>query len=728
MFGKEISMLRYMRYALWNVWLLILLSVALAGISTGVAAPADEIAWPHDTPEHWGMSGSALDAMKDRLAALNTTALLVVRHGVIVYEWYAEGHGPDQKEGTASLAKAIVSGSALMVALQDGRMKADDLAAKYIPAWRNDPQKSSITIRELATHTSGIEDAEQDGIDHMQLPGWKGAFWKRSPDPFSIAIHQAPVIFPPGSSFEYSNPGIAALGYAITASLQGAPQTDIRALLKARVLDPLGVPDSDWSIGYGETYTLDGLALYAAWGGGLFTPRATARIGQLMMNKGEWNGRQLFDRALVETMTSYAGMPISKRTRINPHPGSGLCWWLNFDAVWPHLPPDAFAGAGAGQEVLLAVPSLDLIVVRNGGWMGPKEQFWRDAVDNVFEPAVAAERSNPPYPPSSVIDRVSFAPESSIARQAADSDNWPITWGDDDAQYTSYGDGHGFIPYTKPKLGIGFAKVVGSPSEFQGINIRSETGERIGDRDHSAKSSGMLMVDGILYMWVRNAGNSQLAWSEDHARTWHWGFHFDTSFGSPTFLNFGRNYEGHRDQFVYVYSQDGPSAYHSDNGVVLARVAKNRIRDRQAYQFFVRLDQSRKAHWTKDINARGPVFQFPGHCQRSDVVYNPLLKIYLLALGYNHRGGWGIFDAPEPWGPWTTVYHTDNWGLGTHGYRLPAKWIGPDSTSMTLVFSGIDTPKTILDAFCVRQMKLELRDPHARARENARRATDVDKQ
>jgi CubicO group peptidase (beta-lactamase class C family) len=267
MFGKEISMLRYMKYALWNVWLLILLSVALAGISTGVAAPADEIAWPHDAPEHWGMSGSALDAMKDRLAALNTTALLVVRHGVIVYEWYAEGHGPDHKEGTASLAKAIVSGSALMVALQDGRMKADDLAAKYIPAWRNDPQKSSITIRELATHTSGIEDAEQDGIDHMQLPGWKGAFWKRSPDPFSIAIHQAPVIFPPGSSFEYSNPGIAALGYAITASLQGAPQTDIRALLKARVLDPLGVPDSDWSIGYGETYTLDGLALYAAWGG-----------------------------------------------------------------------------------------------------------------------------------------------------------------------------------------------------------------------------------------------------------------------------------------------------------------------------------------------------------------------------------------------------------------------------------------------------------------------------
>ena len=721
-------MWKWFTFPPWKLYMQTLLWVALAGISIGVATAAEEFPWPHDTPEHHGMSRAALDAWKDRLSALNTNALLVVRHGMIVYEWYAEGHGPDHKEGTASLAKAIVGGTSLMVALQDGRMKADDLASKYIPAWRDDPQKNLITIRQLATHTSGIEDAEQDGLDHMQLPGWKGAFWKMTPDPFSIAIHQAPVIFPPGTSFEYSNPGIAALAYAVTASLKGTPQTDIRALLKARILDPLGVPDSEWSIGYGQPYTIDGLTLYATWGGGAFTPRATARIGQLMLNQGEWKGRRLFDRALVQTMTAYADMPLQKRTRSNPGPGSGLCWWLNFDSVWPNIPIDAFAGAGAGQEVLLVVPSLDLIVVRNGGWMGPKERFWRDLVDNVFYPAVAAERCKPPYPQSPVIEGVSFAPESSIVRQAADSDNWPITWGDDDAQYTSYGDGHGFIPYTKPKLGLGFAKVVGSPSDFQGINIRSETGELIGDREKSAKSSGMLMVDGILYMWVRNVGNSQLAWSEDHARTWHWGFHLNTSFGSPTFLNFGPNYAGHRDEFVYIYSQDGASAYRSDDALVMARVAKSRIRDRQAYEFFARLDQSGKPHWTKDINARGPVFRFPGHCQRADVVYNRFLKLYLLALGYNHRGGWGIFDAPEPWGPWTTVFHTDYWGLGTHGYRLPAKWIGPDPKSMTLVFSGIDSSETVLDAFCVRQMKFELRNPHGAGRTNVKKATETDKQ
>jgi CubicO group peptidase (beta-lactamase class C family) len=222
-------------------------------------ATAAEGVWPHETPEHEGMSRVALDNWRTQLAKQNTTALLVMRHDKIVYEWYAAGNSPATKQGTASMAKAIVGGSSLMVALQDKKIKIDDLAAKYIPAWRTDPQKKLITIRQLATHTSGIEDAEQNDIDHMQLPGWKGAFWKRTPDPFSIAIHQAPVIFAPGKGFEYSNPGMAALAYAVTAGLQGGAQQDIRAALKIRILDPLGVPDEEWSIGYGQAYTVDGL-------------------------------------------------------------------------------------------------------------------------------------------------------------------------------------------------------------------------------------------------------------------------------------------------------------------------------------------------------------------------------------------------------------------------------------------------------------------------------------
>ncbi|MGH8245501.1 MAG: hypothetical protein ACREUU_03610, partial [Gammaproteobacteria bacterium] len=538
--------------------------------------------------------------------------------------------------------------------------------------------------------------------------GWKGAFWRRDPDPFTIALGDAPVIFAPGTRYAYSNPGMAALAYAVTASLRGAPQPDIRTLLRERIMIPLGIPDEAWSIGYGRAYDLDGLKLYANWGGGSFTARAIARAGQLMLHRGEWNGRQLVRRVAVERMVSYAGLPLPERSAQNPAPGSGLGWWSNFDGVWPEVPRDAFAGAGAGHQVLLVVPSLDLIAVRQGEALEERAAgFWGPVAEHFFRPLVEAVTWRSPYPPSPVIRRVTFDPEASVVCKAIDSDNWPITWGDDDAQYTAYGDGYGFEPRTETKLSLGFARIVGPPDRFEASNVRSGSGERAGDGKAGLKASGMLMVDGILYMWVRNAGNAQLAWSEDRGGTWRWGFKFETSFGSPAFLNFGKNYRGARDDYVYTYSQDGASAYESDDRIILARVRKRRIRERAAYEFFERLDEQGRPVWTADSGRRGAVFRNTGRCQRVDAVYNPAIRRYLLAVGYDHRGGWGVFDAPEPWGPWTTAFHTEYWGLGgTHGYRLPAKWISSDGRTMQLVFSGTRHAGPLYDAFCTRRFRL----------------------
>lgn len=101
-----------------------------------------------------------------------------------------------------------------------------------------------------------------------------------------------PVLFEPGSKYAYSNPGMAMLSYAITAALRGTEHTDVRTLLRQRIMRPIGVSDSDWSIGYGATYTVDDLNLVANWGGGGYTARAVARVGRLMLRKGNWQGRQ----------------------------------------------------------------------------------------------------------------------------------------------------------------------------------------------------------------------------------------------------------------------------------------------------------------------------------------------------------------------------------------------------------------------------------------------------
>jgi hypothetical protein len=242
---------------------------------------------------------------------------------------------------------------------------------------------------------------------------------------------------------------------------------------------------------------------------------------------------------------------------------------------------------------------------------------------------------------------------------------------------------------------MGFARVERGPTNFQGINIRSATLENRGQGKAGKKASGILMIDGVLYLLARNADNSQVAWSKDYGKTWTWSdWKFIRSFGCPTFLNFGKNYAGARDEFVYVYSQDHDSAYERADRMVMARVPKDRIRDRQAYEFFVRLDGNQPV-WTKDIEQRGAVFSNPNECYRTGITYNAGLKRYLWcqidpdsthAQGMRFEGGFGIYDAPEPWGPWTTVFSTEHWDVGPgETNSFPTKWMSEDGKTLFLV-------------------------------------------
>ena len=326
----------------------------------------------------------------------------------------------------------------------------------------------------------------------------------------------------------------------------------------------------------------------------------------------------------------------------------------------------------------------------------------------------ACAEKKPPQPPSPVIVAVQWAAASTIRRDAHGSDNWPLTWGDDDSLYAAYGDGQGFDPQVGRKLSLGFAKIDGDPANFKGSNIRSTSGEQYGNGGAGRKASGMLMVDGVLWMWVRNANGRgeqcQLAWSEDRGVTWQWSDGVFGEFGHCTFINFGKNYAGARDEYVYMTTPDGPSAYETSDSFVLTRVHKDRIRDRSAYEFFTRLGPDHQPHWSANIADRGPVFSNPGNCRRSGISYDPGLGRYLwlqvLGTGTKrHVGGFGIYDAPEPWGPWTTVFLTERWDVGPgDAGSFPSKWMSADGRKAVLVFSGED-------AFSVRAVTFVISPP-----------------
>lgn len=362
-----------------------------------------------------------------------------------------------------------------------------------------------------------------------------------------------------------------------------------------------------------------------------------------------------------------------------------------------------------GILVLLSaacVSSLDIVAARAGKWLN-RNRGSHDAPVEPFFSAIAVSVEDrgrwpgAPYPPSEFIQAVEWSPADTVIRKADGSDNWPNTWADNDHLYTAYGDGWGFEPKVDKKLSLGFAKVTGGPQDFVGVNIRTETGERPGDGRSGPKASGMLCVDGVLYMLVRNTGNSQVAWSDDYARTWRWSdWKFETSFGAPTFLNFGKNYAGARDDYVYVYSNDHDSAYETGDRMVMARVPKDRIRERDAYEFFRGLDTQGQPRWTRDIRDRGAVFVHPGRCYRSGISYNAGLKRHLWCQihpestdprGPRYQGGFGIYEAPEPWGPWRTVFYTEAWDMGPgESSSLPTKWMSEDGRTCHLLFSGDD--------------------------------------
>jgi len=174
--------------------------------------------------------------------------------------------------------------------------------------------------------------------------------------------------------------------------------------------------------------------------------------------------------------------------------------------------------------------------------------------------------------------------------------------------------------------------------------------------------------------------------------------------------NYGRNYKGARDQYVYTVAPDGPSAYDPADFFILMRVPKDQIADRDAYEFFEEIDGDGNPAWTARVTRRGAVFSNPGRCGRSGISYNAALGRYFWWQGIGKKGrdvrfkkaGFGIYDAPEPWGPWTTVWHTRQWDVAPGECAgFPTKWISADGRTMHLVFSGEDR-------FSVRRLTLDL--------------------
>ncbi len=676
----------FCQYVLCFMCLLLLLMLPAHSLAADEVWP--ETKWAKAKPAAVGMDEAQLRKARD-YALTGGGSGFITRHGKLVMSWGDLSRRYDLKSTTKSIGV-----TALGLAIADGKIRLDDRVLKHHPAFAIPPESNkktgwikSITIRHLATQTAGFEKP--------------GGYTK--------------LIFEPNMKWAYSDGGPNWLAECVTL----AYGRDVDELMFDRVFKHLHINRKDlaWRRNSYRNAKINGVMSREFGSGISANVDAMARIGYLYLRGGKWNGRQIipsdFVKAASHPIKSVVGLPEVDSKRFgNASDHYGLLWWNNADGTLKNVPRDAFWSWGLYESLIVVIPSLDIVVARAGkSW----KRSWSghySVLQPFFDPIVASvkvavslretksrsseQEADTAYPLSPVIKGIQWAPASTIVRCAQGGDNWPITWADDGHLYTAYGDGRGFKPFVEKKLSMGLCRVAGGPMNFQGTNLRSQTAERTGGGASGPKVSGMLMVDSILYMLIRNTGNSQLAWSRDHGQTWTWSdWKFETSFGYPTFLNFGRNYAGSRDAFVYIYSQDSESAYQRADRMVLARVLSNQIAKRESYQYFEKLDNGSPV-WTTDIKRRGAVFTRKGACYRSSVSYNAGLKRYLWCQtgtgnDTRFRGGFAIRDSPEPWGPWTTAFFTKQWDVGPGETScLPTKWMSRDGLTVYLVFSGDD--------------------------------------
>lgn len=357
-----------------------LAGLACAALPAAVRAAAPRIgaAWPGGTPARAGIDPAALWHAANRIGAIgDRQGLVIVHDSRLIFERYWNGPfftaDPHWRNVSFSSGK---SWGATMVgrAVTQGRLRIDDPADLYVPAERTGLLPGT-TIRHLLTMTSGgslvtkpssrpprrlgkaappaVPDEYRRSAGHSEERG--------APDGYGVSLT-------PGARFFYD--GAAADHLAeIVAAATGRSSHDY---MMREVVAKLGCSDFAY-----QPEGVDRNGDVRIGGSILMSCRDLARLGQLYLDGGHWNGRALIDPAFVA-----AAVAPSPR---NPY--YGFLWWLNTSGRITKAPRSMYFAAGAFGQFCFVVPERRLVVATMGFGKG---QLHGDAIWAPLAPVLLA--------------------------------------------------------------------------------------------------------------------------------------------------------------------------------------------------------------------------------------------------------------------------------------------------------------------------------------------------
>jgi CubicO group peptidase (beta-lactamase class C family) len=346
------------------------LAVGQRNLACGSPASLND-GWPTATPESVSLDGPRLCGIAARLAATNANvhAVVIVRHGKLVFEQYFNGddqlwgteRGPHEfdastKHDMRSVSKSVTS---LLVGIAIDReliRNVDEPVLKFFPdyaavktaGWDN------ITLRHLLTMSSGMQwDENRAWKDPQNDEPHLG----NEADPFRYVLSK-PIAAPPDTLWNYNGGGTDLLGNVIERVSGKSLETFAREALFA----PLGISDWEW-MKYRNEHV-------SAAAGLRLRPRDAAKIGQLVLNKGAWGGKQIVSSKWIEQSVTPRFQAIGYFGGLFYY---GQQWWMgrtlsgDKDVKW-------IAAQGLGGQRIFIIPELDLVMVVTSGLYGSPRQ------------------------------------------------------------------------------------------------------------------------------------------------------------------------------------------------------------------------------------------------------------------------------------------------------------------------------------------------------------------
>lgn len=310
-------------------------------------------------PLRAAVTPESLRAAADYSQARRGFSLLVMQHGKIIFEDYQNGSSAGTPHKIYSGTKSFWVVAAL-AAVHDGLLDLDEPVSNTIAEWRGDPRKQRITIRQVLSFTDGIDAA-------FELHG------ERIRDRNGYAI-RVPVVGRTGASFIYGPSNGQIFCELLRRKLAAKSETPF-GYLRRKVLDPLGLGAVE--------HKEDALGNPLVATGFKLTARQWLRFGVLVLHHGSYGGREIVPEDLLDECL--------RGSSANPAFGMGL--WVNTEAAnpaarapdieemldkkwwqqdWRNVcicraaPPDMVVALGSGYQRLCVIPSLDLIIVRQG--------------------------------------------------------------------------------------------------------------------------------------------------------------------------------------------------------------------------------------------------------------------------------------------------------------------------------------------------------------------------